>query len=85
LALEKMNAETAWLDEDEPALYYLHDESEAYPADIEQEDVEDETILELAAEHQRFFAEVAAEGHDHPEDLEEFEQLFHASARDRIE
>jgi hypothetical protein len=85
LALEKMNAETAWLDEAEPALYYLHDESEAYPADIERSDVEDETILELSADHHGFFQEVAAEGTDHPDDLIEFEELFHASARDRIE
>jgi len=85
LAIERMNAETAWLDEAEPALYYLHDESEAYPAEVERSDIEDEAVLELSAEHHGFFQEVAAEGHDHPEDLTEFEQLFHASARDRID
>jgi hypothetical protein len=85
LAIEKMNAETAWLDEAEPALYYLHDESEAYPADVERGDIDDESVLELSAEHHSFFGEVAADGHDHPDDLTEFELLFHASARDRID
>lgn len=85
LALEKMNAETAWLDEEGPALYYLHDESAAYPADLEADDVDDQGILELGQAHQQFFQEVAADGYDHPEDLEELEPLFHASARDRIE
>jgi hypothetical protein len=84
LALERMNAETAWLDEAEPALYYLHDESEEYPPAIDLEDVEDEALLELSATHHAFFQEVAAADHDHPDDLEPFEELFHASARDRI-
>jgi hypothetical protein len=85
LALEKMNAETAWLDEEEPALYYLHDESDGYPADIETDDIDDEAVLRLSSEHHDFFEEVVAEGHDHPEDLSEFDELFHASARDRIQ
>jgi len=85
LALEKMNAETAWLDEAEPALYYLHDESAAYPPDLDAGDIDDSEVLELGQAHQRFFQEVAAEDHDHPDDLTELELLFHASARDRIE
>ncbi|WP_436923815.1 DUF6176 family protein [Halosimplex amylolyticum] len=85
LALEKMNAEAAWLDENEPALYYLHEESDAHPPDIEKSDVEDEAILELSREHHGFFQQVAADGHEHPDDLTEFETLFAASARDRIE
>lgn len=84
LALEKMNAEAAWIDTDEPALYYLHEESDGYPADIDQSDVDDETLMELSAEHHQFFQQVAADGHDHPDDLHEFEALFEASARDRI-
>lgn len=85
LAVEKMNAETAWLDEAEPALYYLHEESDDYPPDIERSDVEDDAVLELSAQHHGFFQQVAADGHDHPDDLVEFEQLFSASARDRID
>jgi hypothetical protein len=85
LALEKMNAEAAWLDESEPALYYLHEESDEYPADIESEDIEDEAILELSQNHHGFFERVAAPDHDHPDDLTEFEELFYAAARDRIE
>lgn len=69
----------------ENRLYYLHDESEDYPADIEQDDIEDQSILELSADHHSFFSEVVADGHDHPDDLVEFEMLFHASARDRID
>jgi len=85
LALEAMNAETAWLDEEEPALYYLHDEGEGYPAEIDTDDIEDEAILRLSDDHQDFFEEVVAEGYDHPDDLAEFDELFHASARDRIQ
>jgi hypothetical protein len=85
LALEKMNAEAAWLDETEPALYYLHEESDEYPTDIELADIDDEAIVELSQEHHEFFDEVAAPDHDHPDDLTEFEELFYASARDRIE
>lgn len=84
LALEKMNAESAWLDEREPALYYLHEESDSYPADIEVSDVDDEAVLELSEEHHSFFDEVAAEPYEDRDDLTEFEELFHASARDRI-
>ncbi|MFT4890617.1 MAG: hypothetical protein ACI9YT_001535 [Halobacteriales archaeon] len=85
LAIEKMNAETAWLDEDEPALYYLHDESEDYPADVEKDDTDDEAVLALSAEHHEMFQKVAREGYSHPDDLVEFEMLFRASARDRID
>jgi hypothetical protein len=84
LAIEKMNAETAWLDEEEPALYYLHDESDGYPADVGVDDIDDDAVLELSSEHRNFFEKVAAEGHEHPDDLVEFDELFHASARDRI-
>ncbi|MFB6073177.1 MAG: hypothetical protein ABEJ88_09440 [Halobacterium sp.] len=82
LALENMNAEAAWLDEDAPALYYLHEEGDDYPADIEPEDINDPAVLELSQTHHGFFEEVAAEGHDHPDDLEELPSLFAASARD---
>jgi hypothetical protein len=82
LELENMNAEAAWLDVDAPALYYLHEEGDDYPADIEQEDVDDPAILELSKTHHGFFQHVAADGHDHPEDLEELESLFSASATD---
>jgi hypothetical protein len=81
LAVENMRAETAWLDTEEPALYYLHDEGEGYPADVDVEDL-DEDLRKLSAEHHGFFETVAAEGHDHPEDLREFEELFHARASD---
>lgn len=84
LELEGMNAETAWLDETEPALYYLHDEGAGYPADVDVDDIDDEAVVELSAEHSEFFREVAAEGYGDPEDLLEFEELFHASARDRL-
>jgi len=84
LAIEKMNAETAWLDEDEPVLYYLHDESDSYPTDIDTDDIDDEAVLRLSSEHHAFFEEVVADGHDHPDDLVEFEELFHASAREQI-
>jgi len=82
LELENMNAEAAWLDDDAPALYYLHEEGDDYPADIELDDVEDPSIIELSENHHGLFAEVAAEDHDHPEDLEELEALFAASVRD---
>ncbi|WP_255150143.1 hypothetical protein [Halorarius halobius] len=83
LALENMNAEAAWLDEEAPALYYLHEESEDYPADIDPEDVDDPEVMELSETHHGFFQAVAADGVDHPDDLVEFESLFAASARDR--
>jgi hypothetical protein len=82
LALENMNAEAAWLDEDAPALYYLHEEGDDYPADIEQEDIDDPAVMELSQTHHGFFQTVAADGHDHPDDLEEFESLFAATASD---
>lgn len=85
LALEEMNAETAWLDEDEHALYYLHEEGDEYPPDVDLDDVDDEALLALSAEHRDFFDDVAADGHDHPDDLTEFEELFHATARDRLD
>ncbi len=84
LALEKMNAETAWLDESEPALYYLHEEHDEYPADVDETDM-DEQLRELSTDHHEFFNTVVAPDHEHPEDLIEFERLFSASARDRIE
>jgi len=84
LALEKMNAETAWLDEAEPALYYLHEEHEEYPADINESEM-DERLQELSTDHHEFFSAVVAPDHEHPEDLIEFERLFSASVRDRIE
>jgi hypothetical protein len=43
LALEKMNAEAAWLDEREPALYYLHEESDSYP--VTADPVQSETPI----------------------------------------
>ncbi len=82
LALEGMRAETAWLDESEHALYYLHDEGEDYPREVDPDDIEDEALIELSRTHRGFFQEVAAEGHDHPGDLVEFEELFHATASD---
>jgi hypothetical protein len=85
LALEKMNAEAAWFDEAAPALYYLHEESEEYPPDIEPTDIDDESLLELSEQHHRFFQEVAAQEYDGREDLLEFDELFHATARDRID
>jgi hypothetical protein len=81
LALEHMNAEAAWLDDDEPALYYLHEEGDDYPADVDQGDIDDPALLELSKTHHGFFQEVAAEGVEHPEDLEEIENLFGATAR----
>lgn len=84
LALENMNAETAWLDEDEPALYYLHEEGEDYPGDIDESDL-DEQLEELSAAHHGFFTEVIAPGHDHPDDLIEFERLFTGVAREHRE
>lgn len=84
LALENMNAEIAWLDEDEPALYYLHEEGDDYPADVDESDA-DEELQELSAEHHGFFKKVTAPGHEHPDDLVEFERLFSASAADRNE
>lgn len=84
LALERMNAETAWLDESEPALYYLHEEHNEYPADVDETDM-DEQLRELSTDHHEFFNTVVAPDHEHPEDLIEFERLFSASARDRIE
>jgi|APHM01.1.fsa_nt_gi hypothetical protein len=78
LALEGMNAKTAWLDEREPALYYLHEESKTYPADVDESDI-DEELQELSNEHHGFFQQVVAPGHEHPDDLVEFERLFSAS------
>lgn len=82
LALENMNAEAAWLDDDAPALYYLHEEGDDYPADIDVEAIDDPEVLELSETHHGFFSEVAAADVDHPEDLVEFESLFAAAARD---
>jgi hypothetical protein len=79
LAIENMNAEVAWLDDDEPALYYLHEEGDEYPADVDEADL-DEELQELSSEHHAFFKNVIASGHDHPDDLIEFERLFSASA-----
>lgn len=84
LALEGMNAETAWLDESEPALYYLHEESDAYPRDVEPDDM-DEALTALSQEHHGFFGTVAAPGVDHPDDLIELDRLFSASAREQLE
>lgn len=81
LAMENMNAEAAWLDESAPALYYLHEEGDDYPADIDESDVDD-AVLALSADHHDFFGRVAADGHDHPDDLHEFEALFSATASD---
>jgi hypothetical protein len=59
-------------------------ESDSYSADIGPADIEDESVLELSEEHHSFFEEVAAESYEDRDDLTEFEELFHASARDRI-
>lgn len=82
LDMENMNAEAVWLDEDTPALYYLHEEGADYPADIDPDDIDDPAVLQLSRTHHEFFQEVAAEDVDHPDDLVEFEPLFAASARD---
>jgi len=84
LALENMNAEAAWLDEDEPALYYLHEEDDDYPADVDESDL-DEELQEVSSEHHGFFQDVIAPGHEHPDDLIKFERLFSASANTRNE
>jgi|GEM_PF-2487963 hypothetical protein len=83
LALGKMNAETAWLDETEPALCCLHEEHDDYSADVEAGKLDDQ-LQELSADHHAFFRTVAAPDHDRPEGLVEFERLFSVSARDRI-
>ncbi|MFC6952399.1 DUF6176 family protein [Halorubellus litoreus] len=84
LELEGMNGETAWLDAAEPALYYLHEESDEYPKDVDPDEM-DEALAALSEDHHGFFETVAAPGHDHPEDLTEFERLFSVSARDQVE
>lgn len=84
LALEGMNAETAWLDESEPALYYLHEESDAYPRDVDPDDM-DEALTALSQAHHSFFETVAAPGVDHPDDLLELDRVFSASAREQRE
>lgn len=81
LAMENMNAEAAWLDEEAPALYYLHEEGANYPADLDPEDVDDPAVMEMSETHHGFFHEVTPEDVDHPEDLVEIEPLFAASAR----
>lgn len=81
LAMENMNAEAAWLNEDDPALLYLHEEGANYPPEIDPEDIDDPDVMELSETHHKFFQEVAAENIDHPEDLVEIEPLFAASAR----
>jgi hypothetical protein len=82
LATENMNAEAAWLDEEGPTLYYLHEEGPDYPPDLEADDIDDPALVELSEMHHAFFQKVAAEDVDHPEDLVEFEPLFAASARE---
>ena len=84
LTVEGMNTETAWIDEEEPALYYLHEEGENYPADVDESDI-DEDLQELSADHHGFFKRVIAPGHEHPDDLIEFERLFSASAQNHNE
>ena len=62
---------------------YVHNESNGYPADIDMDDIDDSAVLELRSEHHNLFGEVPAGGYESPDDLVEFEGLFHVSARDR--
>ena len=47
------------------------------------DDIDDSAVLELRSEHHNLFGEVPAGGYESPDDLVEFEGLFHVSARDR--
>jgi len=79
LAVEGMDTEAAWLDETEPALYYMHDEGESHPVDIDPETVDD-AVLAMGERHSEFFRTVAAETFESREDLTELTELFAASA-----
>ena len=74
-----MDTEAAWLDETEPALYYMHDEGESHPVDIDPETVDD-AVLAMGEQHSEFFRTVAAETFESREDLTELTELFAASA-----
>ena len=79
LALEGMNAEAAWLDESQPALYYMHDEGETYPREIDPESL-DERLRAVSERQSEFFRTVAAGEFEGREDLTELTELFAASA-----
>ncbi|WP_135535939.1 DUF6176 family protein [Halostella pelagica] len=86
LDLEEVYTEAAFLQDDGegPVLYYYIEQSDDFPPELDREDIDDQDLLELSAEHEAVLNEVCLEpARNGDEERNRFETLFFASTIDR--